>query len=109
MILIVLHVCTHCGILRQIFCNDLQSNSGSGSGDATSGSGACPSDFPMVTECLPFYVCGGSASVERGFITEFNDQASCRAHSSDTFRNIAEQRQHNIEMNDDCNVTEPYL
>ena len=37
--LIVMHVCTHCGILRQIFCNGLRSNS-SGSGANVSSGGS---------------------------------------------------------------------
>ena len=36
--LIVMHVYTHCGILRQIFCNDLRSNSGSGADVSSGGS-----------------------------------------------------------------------
>ena len=93
--------------------NNVSAGNYSGDGsileDGTSGSGSsgvCPSEFQVVTECLPSYVCGGSASVERGFVTEFtrSDLLSCNPFSNDT-----EQRTHNIQMNNECVATEPYL
>ena len=56
------------------------------------------------------HVCGGSASVERGFVTGFTqpDQQSCKSNSSDIFRVITEPREHDIQMNDEC-FEEPYL
>lgn len=111
-------LCVHTDIFRKIFCTDSRSNSNSTADISFSGSDTedslksthncsnleAMSDFQNVTECLPSYVCGGSASVERGFVAEFTepDQPSCNHHSNDTFRVLTEQREHNIRMNDEC-------
>lgn len=93
-------------------------DSESGSGDTSSGSGGsgpCPTSTSDYQECLPHcYVCGGSASVERVFITGFTvwpDQPleSCNPNSCDTFAVTTEQKQHNITMNEECDEDEPYL
>ena len=78
-------------------------------GSGSSGSG--PSAFRTVTECLPSYVCGGSTSVERGFVTGFAhpEEPSCTPHSSDSFKVITEQKQHDIQMNEECDEEDPYL
>ena len=49
--------------------------------------------------------------MERGFVTEFThpDEPSCNYNSTDTFAVITEEREHNIQMNGECDVTEPYL
>ena len=64
-----------------------------------------------VSECLPSNVCGGSTSVERGFVTGFArpDESSCNPHSSGTFTVITEQKQHDIQMNEECDEEDPYL
>ena len=79
----------------------------SGSGSLGSGSSA----FQPVIECLPPYVCGGSASVERGIVTGFAhpDEPSCNPHSTDSFSVITEQKQHDIQMNEECDEKNPYL
>ena len=98
-------------------------NSCDTSGDSTSGfsqmdeysssgsSNLCAKSSPIVTECLPSRVCGGSASVERGFVTEFTapDQLFCKPHTNDTFRIITEDRGSHIPMNDDCDEAQPYV
>jgi hypothetical protein len=95
----------------------VESNSGSGLptideifglGSLSSG---CPLEIQMVTECLPSRVCGGSASVERGFITRFThpDEPSGISNSTHPFMVITEQKEHSIQMNDECDVTESYL
>ena len=109
---------------RKISCNDSDGRandkdeaSGSSSGaqvdeySGSSSSSLCATSSPIVTKCLPSHVCGGSASVERGFVTEFTapDQLSCKPHANDTFRIITEDRGPNIPMNDDCNEAQPYV
>ena len=91
---------------------DLLTTSGSGLPE-TSGLGSSLSGCPLDTiqsdiECLPSRVCRGSASVKRGFITGFThpDEPSCAPDSSTI---ITEQKEHGIQMNDECNITEPYL
>ena len=78
-----------------------------GSGSLGSGSSASQ----PVTDCLQPYVCGGSASLERGFFTGFThpDRPSCNHHSSDSFTVITEQKQHNIQMNEECKEEDSYL
>ena len=105
------------------YYNNAGNYSGSGSEEllTTSGSGlpeisglgsslsGCPLDTVQNDiECFPFRVCGGSASVERGFITGFAhpDEPSCVSNSSTI---ITEQMEHGIQMNDECDITEPYL
>ena len=77
-----------------------------------SSSGGCPLDFQLITESLPSCVCGGSASVERGFVTRFThpDEPSCNnSNSTEVLKVITKQREHNIQMNDECDIMEPYL
>ena len=114
--------------LRQIIICDVSENSTSGeasSGSTTAmasgndnitGSGSLcsgSSAFQPVTECLLPYVCGGSASLERGLVTGFAhpDEPSCNHHSSDSFSVITEQKQHNIQMslNEECKEEDPYV
>ena len=92
----------------------MKNTSGSGIEERTSGSGSTGVCHSAFQECLPPRVCGGSASVERGFVTEFTqpDQPSCNPHSDDTFRVITEQKDHDnniIRMNGECNEEELYL
>ncbi len=92
----------------------VESNSGSGlpTIDEISGLGSSSSGCPLEMQmCLPSRVCGGSASVERGFTTGFThpDEPSCISNSTNSFKVITEQKEHGIRMNDDCDVTEPYL
>ena len=110
--------------MSQYYCyNNAGNYSGSGSAEllTTSGSdlpetsglgsslGGCPLDTIQIDiECLPSNVCGGSASVERGFITGFThpDEPSCVSNSSII---ITEQKEHGIRMNDECDITKSYL
>ena len=98
----------------------MESNTTSGSGlptvNETSGLGSSLSGCPLDTiqrdiKYLPSHVCGGSASVERGFVTGFThpDEPSCMFISTNSSIIITEQRDHGIRMNDKCDVTEPYL
>jgi hypothetical protein len=109
------YACT--GNYSGIGSESVESNSGSGlstideiSGFGSSSSG-CPLEMQMVIECLPSRVCGGSASVERGFVTRFThpDEPSCISNSTHPFMVITEQKEHDIQMNDECDITEPYL
>ena len=97
---------------------ELLTTSGSGlpTVNETSGLGSSLSGCPLDTiqrdiECLPSHVCGGSASVERGFVTGFThpDEPSCTSNSTNSSIVITEQKEHGIRMNDECDVTEPYL
>ena len=86
----------------------------SGSDMTILGSGSGSSAFSQpITECLPTYACGGSASLERGFVTKIGfalpDKPSCNPHSSGTFTVITEQKQHDIQMNEECDEENPYL
>ena len=88
--------------------------SGSGLPSDTFGSGSSdfgPSGFQPITECLPSHVCGGSASLERGFVTGFAhpDEPSCNPQLSDSFTVITERKQHDIQMNEECDKEDSYL
>ena len=91
--------------------------SGSGLPNDTFGSGSSdfgPSGFQPITECLPSRVCGGSASLERGSVTGFAhpDEPSCNPcnpHLSDSFTVITERKQHDIQMNEECDKEDSYL
>ena len=49
--------------------------------------------------------------MERGFVTGFAhpDRPSCNPHLSDSFTVITEQKQHDIQMNEECDEEDPYL
>ena len=92
---------------------ELLTTSGTSDLPETSGLGSSLSGCPLDTiqsdiECLPSHVCGGSASVERGFVTGFTypNEPSCVPNSSIV---ITEQKEHGIRMNDECDITKPYL
>ena len=75
-------------------------------------SSANGNSFPTEQECcLPSCICGGSASLERGFVTGFAhpDEPSCNPHSNGSFIIITDQEQHDIQMNEECDEEDPYL